>query len=68
MTQHDLHRAQIGAPLKQMGGKGVPEGVGMNFLRHIRFCRVLFHDLPESLPRQPLSQAVQKKDVALAIP
>ena len=28
MPQHDLHTAQVGAVFQQVGGKGVPQGVG----------------------------------------
>jgi hypothetical protein len=40
MTQHDLHTAQVGATLEEMGGKTMTEHVGREPVENARFPAV----------------------------
>ena len=61
MAKEILYDAKIGAPLKQVGGKGVAEGVRRNIFFY--FCRggILFNKLPKSLSSKPPAPRAEKK-------
>src|SRR5260370_10553491 len=49
VTQHDLHTAQVGSALQQMGGKAMPKHVGREPVEDARFPAVTGQELPERL-------------------
>src|SRR5713226_4275822 len=50
MSEHGLHRAQVGAALEQVGGEAVPQRVRVHAAQPRR-ARVAAEQLPESLAR-----------------
>ena len=48
MAEHQLDRAQVGAAIEQMGGKGVPQNVRAHRARQPGAADVLLQDLPEA--------------------
>lgn len=63
MTQKLLDGAQVGAIIQQMGGKAVPEGVGMDLMGDISLKGILSQEFPETHPGHLFSPAVEKNDV-----
>src|SRR5215510_2560567 len=67
MTQHRLHRAQIGTSFEKMGGKRMAQGMRRYPLLDAGGQRVTANELPESLPRQRPARAVDKHKTAGSI-
>ena len=63
MTQQFLHGAQIGAIIQQMGGKAVPEGMGMDIVGNIGLKGIIPEDFPETHAGHLFSAAVQEDNV-----
>src|SRR5439155_15247108 len=61
VTQHELDRAQIGAPLEQVRRERVPHQVGRNARRNPRRPAVASDDLPEAHPRKRASALVDEQ-------
>jgi hypothetical protein len=61
MTQHDLHTAQVGATLEEMGGKTMTEHVGGEPVEDARFPAVAGQQLPERLTGEaPAARGYEK--------
>ena len=63
MAQHLLHLADAGAPLEQVGGERVAEGVGADVLRDAGAARRLPDDGEEHHARQPRAPVVEEDGV-----
>ena len=62
MTEHRLHRTQIGAVFQQVRSKGVPQGVGRDVAADPSLPRTALDNLPEALACQSLSGAIEKDE------
>src|ERR1041384_6180852 len=60
VSEHLLQRAEIGATFQQMGGEGVPEGVGRHPPRDPGAPRNPLDDTPRSHPRQGSAARVEQ--------
>ena len=65
MAEHDLHTAQVGAVFQQMGGKGVPEGMGRDTLADTGQIGPFFDDVPEGLTTHGVPQAGEKEELVV---
>ncbi len=61
VAEHDLNAAQVRPILQQVGGEGMPEGVGRNALGYARFEGPLLDDVPKGLPRHLPSKPAQEQ-------
>ena len=59
VTQHRLHRPQVGTVLEQMGCEAVPQNMRRQ-ARNAESRAVPLEDLPESLPRQRVSKTIHE--------
>src|SRR5690606_21523976 len=62
VTEHLLHRGQVGAPLEEVGGEGVPQCMRCDPLADVRAPDVLPQDLPYAHPGEWLPARVQEYD------
>lgn len=65
VTQHTLYGAQVGASFKQVGGKGMAEGVRRDGAPYARQQGVFLDHLPDVLAAQALAGTVEEKVAAL---
>ncbi len=64
MAQHHLHGAEVRAMFQQVGGKGVAEHVGADFLGDsVQACNLL-DDLPETQTGHGFAMAGDKEEIA----
>lgn len=55
VSQHFLDGPQVGAVIKQMGGKGMTQRMGRHVLRYIGLACVPFHHTPHGGAAKPLA-------------
>ena len=60
MAQHGLNGTKVGPAFKQMGSKGMPQGMRGNCFGDPRLPAVFTEDLPKSLPGYPGPAVVHK--------
>ena len=65
VAQHCLNDTQVGAPLKQMGGKGVAKGVGAHILCYAHKRNKLLYYAKHHYARQGFLQSLADKDIVL---
>jgi hypothetical protein len=64
VTEHRLDRPEVGASLKKMCRKRMPERMRMNLAGKTDLRGVFSDDLPDSLARQAPSETIQEQDAA----
>ena len=60
VSEHHLNGSEVGSSLKQMGGKGMTEGVRADLFRNTCFGTVAFHDIEHHDAAQLASKAVEE--------
>lgn len=60
VAQHFLNCPKIGAPIYQVGGKGMAEGMWTDVFSYVQFFTDVFNDGENHNPRQLFSSAIQK--------
>src|SRR5262249_29809335 len=61
VPQHGLHGPQIRSSIEQMGGKGMPQGMGINFATLRTLLCISVEQLPEPLTRERLGRTGEKE-------
>ena len=63
VAEHFLDDAEVGAAFDEVGGEGVAEGVGGDFLVDARDERLLFDEVEDGHPAQRAAVFVEERDV-----
>ena len=61
MAKHRLHRAEVGAACQEMGGERMAQGMGRNFFFDAGSQSVTPNYLPESLPCERPTGAIEEE-------